>query len=452
MRRLPAAFRHPIAMAGLASTGLAAILFLVLFLLEESGFHSNPYFGLLLLVAIPIGAAIGLFLILLGLWLDRRRRRRTPEAPEAEWPVIDLRTSRHRRMLTIGVILVTINLVMLTMGGYGAVHYMETDSFCGQVCHAPMEPQFTAHETGPHARVPCVSCHVGPGAGALVESKLAGARQLWLVATDNVPRPVPAPVHSMRPARDTCEQCHNPENFHGDEVRVFPEFANDDANTPAGTTLTLFVGGGSSKLGTGSGIHWHMNLDNVVEYVALDTKRENIPYVRLRDRDGNVREFVKEGVTPGQLAAGERRRMDCMDCHSRPAHSFTPTPQRAVDVAIVQGRIPNNLPYVREQAIVAVSQEYPNRAVALEKIAAHLREYYKANPSTDARALDRAIAGTQDVWARNIFPSMNVKWGTYPNHIGHADSPGCFRCHDDEHKAKDGSLIRQDCELCHKES
>jgi len=35
------------------------------------------------------------------------------------------------------------------------------------------------------------------------------------------------------------------------------------------------------------------------------------------------------------------------------------------------------------------------------------------------------------------------------NNIGHMDSPGCFRCHDDSHKTKDGMAIGQDCETCH---
>jgi len=44
---------------------------------------------------------------------------------------------------------------------------------------------------------------------------------------------------------------------------------------------------------------------------------------------------------------------------------------------------------------------------------------------------------------------MNVTWGTYRNDIGHVDSPGCFRCHDDSHQTTDGKVIAQDCELCH---
>lgn len=428
-----------------------AALFIILLLLDAVGYLENPYFGLLLFVAVPAAFVIGLLLIPLGIWLDLRRQRRHPDAPPPDWPVVDLRRPRTRTIASAIVVLTLVNVVLVSVASYGAVHYMETASFCGEVCHTTMEPQFAAHQTGPHARVACVACHVGPGAGALVESKLAGTRQLWQVVTGNVPRPVPSPVDAMRPARDTCEGCHWPEKFHGNEVKVIREYAEDEQNTETETPLTLYVGGGSAALGVGTGIHWHMNLDNQVEYIAADSRREVIPYVQLRDRSGTVREFVVDGTAPEALAAGERRRMDCLDCHNRPAHTFAATPERAIDEAIALGRIPRELPFVRRQAVAAIAAEYPDRHTALHAIAAKLREHYPSSESTRAPLVDRAIAATRDVWARNVFPAMKVTWGTYPNHLGHIDTPGCFRCHDDEHKAKDGSVIRQDCGLCHNE-
>ena len=97
------------------------------------------------------------------------------------------------------------------------------------------------------------------------------------------------------------------------------------------TTLQVHVGGGSERLGIAQGIHWHMNVANEIEYIATDDKRQVIPWVRVKDRSGNVREYTAEGVTPEQLAKGERRRMDCMDCHNRPSHPMAATPERAVD-------------------------------------------------------------------------------------------------------------------------
>ena len=446
-----ASFRHPVTLVGAAITTVAAAVFLVLLLLDFLGYFHNPYFGVLLFVAIPAAFVLGLLLIPLGAGLAARRRRHSPGASEADWPVFDLTIPRQRKIIAIVVVLTAINLVLLSVASYGAVHYMETSEFCGRVCHTTMEPQYVAHQSGPHARVPCVACHVGSGAGALVESKLAGTRQLWQIATGNVPRPVPSPVHSMRPARETCEQCHWPEKLHGDEVRVFREYADDEQNTETVTTLKLFVGGGSAALGIGTGIHWHMNLDNEIEYVTTDPKRAVIPYVRLRARDGTVREYTIPGTTPEQLANGERRRMDCMDCHSRPAHTLSPTRERALNEAIGLGRIPRELPFVRREALAAITPEYADKQAALQAIATRLREHYRKYPSVDAAAVERAIAGTQDLWAKNVFPGMKVTWGTYPNHISHMDTPGCFRCHDDEHATKDGRVIKQDCEMCHKE-
>jgi hypothetical protein len=311
-----------------------------------------------------------------------------------------------------------------------------------------MEPQYVASRGWPHANVQCSACHVGPGAGALVGSKLAGARQLFDLATGRVPMPIASPVQSMRPARETCEQCHWPEKFHGDKLQVIRDYSNNESSTESETALQLHIGGGSRALGVGTGIHWHMNLDNQIEYVATDSSRQVIPYVRFTGQDGDVREYVVEGTTDAQVAQGVRRRMDCMDCHSRPAHTFSASPERAVDASIAQGHIPRELPFVRREAVASVGTDYVDRDAALEGIARHLEEFYAAQ-DTDPSLVAQAVTAVQDVWSRNVFPAMNVGWGTYPNHLGHVDSPGCFRCHDDEHTAADGSVIRQDCELCH---
>lgn len=449
--RFPAALRHPIALVGVVITTVMAALFVVLLVLDLFDFfHNNPYLGLLLFVVIPAAFVVGLVLIPAGVWFEKRRMR-SGEARVPDWPVIDLSIARQRRAIALVAVLTCVNLVLLSMASVGAVHYMETKEFCGLVCHNTMEPQYVGHQSSAHARVACVDCHVGPGVGAAVESKRAGTRQLWQIATNSVPKPVPSPVRNLRPARFTCENCHFPEKFHGDEVRIFREYGDDEKSTETATTMTMFVGGGSAALGVGTGIHWHMNLSNEIDYVATDPKRETIPYVRLRTSDGTVHEYFAPGTTPESIASGERRRMDCMDCHNRPAHTFAFTPQRGVDNAIAQGRIPLGLPFVRREAVAAVSTEYPDKAAALNAIATRLRDFYKTVPSADGRLVDRVIVGTQDVWARNVFPGMNVKWGTYPNHISHIDTPGCFRCHDDEHKTRDGRVIKQDCDMCHKE-
>jgi nitrate/TMAO reductase-like tetraheme cytochrome c subunit len=442
-----AVLRNQISALGVALATACGFLFLALLVLELLGFLQNPYAGLVVFVFVPALFVAGLLLIPVGLFVDRRRARAGMAAPA--WPRIDLNDPNIRRTVLFVVGATVVNLAIVSVASYGAVEYTESPQFCGEVCHTPMEPQYSAYQAWPHARVACAACHVGPGPGALVESKVAGTRQLFQVATGRVSKPIPSPVESLRPARETCEQCHWPEKFHGDRTRTIREYANDEANTETVTTLQLHVGGGSRALGIGTGIHWHMNLDNEIEYIATDPTRETIPYVRLRDREGNVREFMVGGTTPEQLAGGARRRMDCMDCHNRPAHTFYATPERAVDAAVAQGRIPRELPFARREAVAAVGAEYSGRAAALAGIASRLREFYAGREGADARLVERAVVSAQDVWSCNVFSAMNVTWGTYPNQLGHLDAPGCFRCHDDEHKASDGSVVRQDCELCH---
>jgi hypothetical protein len=232
-----------------------------------------------------------------------------------------------------------VNLGIVSIASYGTVQYTESQAFCGQACHAVMEPEFVAHQAGPQGRVHCVACHVGPGAGGFVTTKLNGTRQLALAATGTYARPIPTPIASLPGVVNSCESCHQPDRFIGDRIRVLYEHADDKANTQTKTTVRVHVGGPIGGTGTGSGIHWHMNRGNVVEYVALDEKREQIPYVRVSTPDGRVREYFAEGATGSAIEGKTRRQMDCVDCHSRPAHRFGTTPERAVDAALGAGQI-----------------------------------------------------------------------------------------------------------------
>ncbi len=356
----------------------------------------------------------------------------------------------RQRQILVGVLALTlVNMVIVSMAAYGGVHYMESAEFCGQVCHTTMEPQAVAHQAWPHARIACTQCHVGPGAGAAIEAKMAGTRQLFQVMTNRVPRPVPPPSELIQTARETCEGCHWAETFRGDQPREVRDYADDEANTETVTRFALHIGGGSRRLGVGSGIHWHMNLDNQIDFVAAAPGEDVIPYVRLTDRSGTVKEYYAEGATADQVAGRPRQRMDCMDRHNRPAHTFFFTPERAVDTALARGRIPRVLPFVRREAVAAVRESYPNRDAALRAIAERLTGFYSSHGGVDAAVVRGAVAATQEIWMQNVFPEMNVTWGTYPNNIGHVDSPGCFRCHDESHTAADGAVISQDCELCH---
>ena len=314
--------RHPISLFGVWLTTVSAVMFLVVFAAELMGVHTNPYIGIVFFLVLPGLFVLGLLLIPLGLWLMRRRERRG-RAEGIEWPVVDMNVP-HTRFLVMAIAGATlVNIVVLSLAAYRGVEYMDSASFCGQVCHTVMEPEFTAYQHGPHARVACVHCHIGPGAPWFVKSKLSGTRQLFAVALHTYPTPIPSPVENLRPARDTCEQCHWPEKFTGDRIRQVFEYADDEANTETVTSLRLHVGSGQQRLGA-TGIHWHMAPSTRVTYITTDPKRQTIPYVRVEDARGRVIEYRTEGVTDEELAKGERRLMDCMDCHNRPSHRFDP--------------------------------------------------------------------------------------------------------------------------------
>jgi hypothetical protein len=444
--------RNGISLTGIGVVTLTAFLFLTVFLADLFGLHTNPYIGIFFFVIVPGLFILGLIMVPLGMWRERRRLRRGQPA-HVGWPRLDLNDPVQRRAVMIFAVLTFVNVVIVSLAAYRGIEFMDSTQFCGQVCHEVMEPEYVAFQEGPHSRVLCVSCHIGPGAPFFVKSKLDGTRQVFAVLMNTHARPIKSPVYTLRPAREVCEQCHWPEKFHGDRIKRVPEYKDDEQSTDNGTTLRIHVGGGSEKLGTATGIHWHMNIANEVEYIATDDKRQVIPYVRVKDRTGAVREYFAEGVTPEQLAKGERRRMDCMDCHNRPSHRFSATPERAVDGAIASGEIPRDLPFVRRQAVEALKADYRDKATADQEIATKLMNFYRSAPGdvfrTKQPEIERVVKVTQRLYDRNVFPAMNVKWGTYPDNLGHNDFPGCFRCHDDEHKTKDGRVIKQDCEQCH---
>jgi len=453
MTRFPNFLRHPLSIVGSWIALSAALLFVLVFALELFGYHTNPYVGIIFFLIVPSLFIFGLVLVPIGTWLERRRRA-AGRVQDSRWPVVDLNNPRSRQVVLLILVTTIANVLIVSLASYRGVEYMDSVAFCGQVCHEVMEPEFVAYQDGPHSRVTCVQCHIGPGAPWFVKSKLSGARQVLAVMMNSHSRPIPSPVENLRPATDTCMQCHWPEKFHDDKIRTVKEYAEDEQNTETTTTLRVHVGGGSEKLGIAAGIHWHMNVANEIEYIASDDKRQVIPYVRLKDRSGNVREYFAEGVAPSEYANRERRRMDCMDCHTRPSHPFAASASRAVNEAMALGAIPKDLPFVKREVVAALEEKHPNQQVAADAIAARLREVYRKNYGKvymeRREHVERAVQEAQRLYRRNVFPAMNVTWGSYPNNIGHMDFPGCFRCHDENHKTAGGAVIRQDCELCHK--
>jgi hypothetical protein len=441
--------RNPLSLAGAALTTAAGVTLLGFWALEASGTRTiHPYAGAILFLGLPVVFVLGLVLMPAGAWWRHRRMRRAETLPEA-YPRFDRRDPSVRRAVRVLALATVVNVAMMSAATYRGVGYMETEAFCGLTCHKVMAPQHTAFVDSPHARVGCVECHIGPGASWFVRSKLSGARQVLAVARGTYSRPIPSPVRELRPARETCEHCHWPRKFHGNKLVVRTRHADDEANTPLTTVLVLKIGG--HKPGTPDGIHGrHLADAERVHYVSVNGRREVIPKVTYLDDQGRSVDYVTEDpVPPGPV---EHRAMDCMDCHNRPTHAFE-LPERAVDRALAEGRISRQLPFVRKQSVALLRASYPDRPTAVARLAAGLREFYAAGyPAVlrdRPRDVDAAAGELAAIYQRNVFPDMKVGWGTYPNNIGHADFPGCFRCHDDKHRAADGRVISQDCNACH---
>jgi hypothetical protein len=439
--------KTPLGFIGLNVTTVSGILLVVLLLSSFFGFQANPYIGIVTFLILPAFFILGLLMIPVGAWWERRQAhgKRVTE----RFPVFDLNDPGIRNRATLIVVLTAVNLTIVSIAAYKGIEYMDSVTFCGGTCHPIMKPEFTVYKISPHARVRCVDCHIGPGANWFVKSKLSGTRQVFKQVLHTWPRPIEVPVQNLRPSRDTCEQCHWPEQFHGDRLTIRTRYAEDSTNTPLKNILLLKVGGGHP--GMARGIHSH--IVNRVYYRA-DASRQTIPWVRVERRDGTNDEFFAGGVAelPDSIARIPMRLMDCIDCHNRPTHIYK-LPGPALDEAMDNGKLPLDLPYLKREAMAALRADYPNEAVARESIARRLTDFYKnLDPqpaATESEKIEHAVSEVQNIWSTYVYPVMNINWGTYPNNIGHTDFPGCFRCHDEEHATQAGRTISQDCTTCH---
>jgi hypothetical protein len=473
---------HPLSAAGIVLTTVSATLFLSLWALDAAGWIPNPYVGLLAFIAIPVLFVLGLLLIPIGAWLERRRARRGLDALP-RWPRIDFNDLRARRLALVIVLATLVNVLLIVAAGTRAVNYLDSPAFCGSLCHTPMQPQFVQWQHAPHARIACVDCHVGTERGSFVKAKLEGTRRLAHVITATYPQPIAVSLSAIPAAAFTCKQCHSPALFSGDKLIVVRSYADDETNSENTTTLRMHIGMRSRPSNTGSpastdnpGVHWHADPDRVIEYAATDASEGTIPWVRVTERDGRTRTFVADGTSVNAPPASPRR-MDCLGCHSRPAHTFAPSAERAVDGAIADGQLDRSLPYVHRETVraltlshaaaggpsarssrdgVGTTQAGAAQAAArqaADDIGQTLRGFYAAKYPALAAGRDdrieRTVRAAQELYRQHVFPAMRVTWGTYVSRLGHTDAPGCFRCHDEGHKAADGSVIRQDCTMCH---
>lgn len=332
-----------------------------------------------------------------------------------------------------------------------AWEFTNSPEFCGETCHT-MPPEYTAYQISPHARVDCVDCHLGQE--SFREAVPAKAREITHVtnALFNTYEP-PIYIKTLRPARDTCEQCHNPDKFSFDTFQTFSRFATDEENSEDRYYMTFKTGGGTRDQGLGRGIHWHV--ENEVWYYTDDPLKQTIPYIKEIKSDGTVVEYfdVEAGLPPdfGETVDAELRRVDCIDCHNRISHEFR-SPNDAMDVALNLGQIDKTIPFIKEKGVELLSQEYESAEVAheaIEGLDAWYRENYPDYYAENTESIEEAIAAMKGIFDVTVFPNMEIGWQTHPNNVGHKEFPGCFRCHDGKHVTPEGETIRLECNICH---
>lgn len=354
-------------------------------------------------------------------------------------------------------------LALAALGGLGLVgaivfvigvtvwEYTNSTAFCGTTCHT-MPPEYVAYQQSPHARVSCVDCHLGQESVLrAIPRKAMEVRHVVFAVTQDYE--VPIYVRSMRPARDTCEQCHDPEKSSLDSLKRITTFGPDIDNTERYTYLTLKTGGGAEREGEGRGIHWHTT--NEVWFLANDELKQDIPYVKEVGLDGSIVEYfdLESGITPEMVAerADEMRRMDCIDCHNRVSHLFQ-TPENAIDEALANGLIDASLPYIKVRSQLVLTSHSGTAEDGLANIAL-LEAWYRNNwPDVyeeKQASIKQAVNELQRIFTEIYFPDMGVGWITHPDNVGHRDFPGCFRCHDGKHTSPAGQTIRLECNICH---
>ncbi len=412
--------------------------------------HANPYTGVVTYLIVPMFLSAGLGLIAFS-WLLRLRRRSRYGPDQTPSLRLDLSNPVHRKRLQIFGIAATLFACLSAVGSYRSYHFTESNEFCGMTCHKVMKPEFVTYHNSPHARVACVDCHIGAGANWYVKSKMSGLYQVYAYTFNTYHLPIQTPIRGLRPARETCEECHWPEKFSGNLEKTIHHTLRDEENTPYTIRLLLKVGG--KQGGKSSGIHWHVSSGHIIEYIASDRDRLEIPWVRMTDPSGKMIVFKTEEC-PLDITSStqEVRTMDCIDCHNRPSHIFN-DPLKMVDRAIAHGEISTTLPNVKGTIMDLFEKTYPNTSAALEAIDQGLSTAYLAAGETSDATRTQAVASAKEaahrIFMHNFFPEMGVDWTTHPDFIGHFHWRGCYRCHDGNHKAESGEVISHDCNSCH---
>ena len=459
------ALRHRIGFAwnltslvGMVLAVTAAGLIIVFSAFEMISETEHAYLGLLTYFLFPGMLIVGLLLVPIGAWMVRDKRRKSAiegmaslEEEIPPFPILNLNDPNKRHLLVFFSLATVLFVIIMAIASIQGFEFTESTTFCGELCHPVMTPEFTAWKNSPHAKVKCVECHVGPGSAWYVKAKISGMKQLYAILFHTYPETIETPIDNLRPARETCEQCHWPEKFSVARQKIFYHYAPNEDNTPRKIDMLIHIGG-SPLAATANGIHWHISSE--VTFIARNQKRTDIPYIAVKDKNGKITEFMdtEKPLTKDEVAKANKRLMDCTDCHNRPAHIYR-SPGESIDLNFVSNRIDRKLPFFKKVAVEVLNRPYKTKEEAQATISREIPAYYAKNYPQLAKekeaSINAALAVVKGIYQQNFFPAMKVKWSTYPNNIGHFYTPGCFRCHDDKHRSAEGRVISKSCDICH---
>ncbi len=375
---------------------------------------------------------------------------------------------RHLRLPSSRRGLLALLLVLGGLGGIAAftgvslIQWTETADFCGR-CHA-MAPELTAYEHGAHRDVACAECHVEPGIMGWIKAKMNGTRQLVDVVLGTFPEPIPPPNHDDLPAAsDTCAKCHDVGREALTALKTRTQFSEDEANTRQFVGLLVRPGGGD-VFAVDRSVHWHVL--RTVDYWSNDPRAAVIDYVEAQAEDGTTRAFISQDkvsdasyVQPDVdaiKATETEKTMTCYDCHNRAGHAIL-NPRTEIDYRLSVDRLDPKLPYIKREAMRMLWADYPDVAAA-DAAADNLTNFYETNypdvAASKAPEIASAVGQLKELYRLTATPEMKVSAKTYPNHLGHSDFPGCFRCHDGGHYLiEDGIVTKKaipsSCDTCH---
>ena len=448
--RLPNSYYNKISYLG---TIIAAIAWVtIIFFVIQINFFTldNVYFDLYAYLVTPGFLVLGLVMIPFGMYRERKRIKKGIQVSNEKLLTINLSDSKTRNAILIFTIVTIFFLVFTVVGSYKGFNYTESVGFCGKLCHKVMNPEYVAYQNSPHARVKCSECHVGEGADFYVKSKMSGLRQIYKYLLGTYVRPIVTPIENLRPARETCEKCHWPQKFYTNGLRKEKYFLADSANTEYDIVLDMKIGADHQAQGLKEGIHWHINPDIQIEYKS-NKKRDTINWVKVTNKKTGIT-TVYSGDSKKEADKMESRGMDCMDCHNRPSHEYR-SPSKYVNNLLASNTKMASIPWLKAAAMEALKVSYTTDDSASLGITNNINNFYKKKfPSLFAKYnkdIAFAITEIKKAYALNAFPEMKVDYSKYPRHIGHLESNGCFRCHNNTLKSNTGKVIPKDCNLCH---